>query len=457
MSSGGTGLNREQLRWLLSLSLSHAIKNARRDFSNGYLVAEILHCYYPQDVPLHSFDDKASSEKRKRDNWALLQKLFRRKGLRVSPDLVDGVLACRSGCIVPLLEKIHKHVTAPVPAAPAAPARMASPPRLARPAPSAIAPPEQYDVTSSPYSQGEMHASPEFVRYGSRGGFEMEARLMPAQRHQPNYGESHYDDINGSMRAPQMAGAIPAFHLNARAAPAAPAPFHDGYAHQGGGWTGAGGGLSPPAFHVQADPSNSYGMVHPTHSSVLAPPPSYGSGGADWGGGGGHPHAAPIAHDWMREGVVPPAFSSQVHDERRRPPPAYLVRPFAGNGPSVNAPYGQDPPAGYGQGAHEGAPHKAAFGIGKMESRERGGGGYANYGKENRSRSSYSDAHVQEQLERASQSAQSARNDGQYAGYGDKKRDAKYWTLGKLGADLDAKDLVDKVRRAPSHPLAPRA
>ena len=99
------------MRWILSLGLSHPIKNARRDFSNGYVVAEILHKYYPQDVALHSFDNGATSEKRKVDNWRQLEKICKKKGLRLSAKDVEGVIACKEEALIPVLERVYKKVT----------------------------------------------------------------------------------------------------------------------------------------------------------------------------------------------------------------------------------------------------------------------------------------------------------------------------------------------------------
>ena len=95
----------------MSLGLSHPIKNARRDFSNGYLVAEILQRYYPQEVALHSFDNGATSEKRKNDNWKQLEKILRKKGLRLSPKDIEGVISCREDSLIPILERVYKKVT----------------------------------------------------------------------------------------------------------------------------------------------------------------------------------------------------------------------------------------------------------------------------------------------------------------------------------------------------------
>jgi hypothetical protein len=47
------------------------------DFSNGFLVAEVLSRYYPSEVALHSFDPAATNVARKRDAWELILKLTR--------------------------------------------------------------------------------------------------------------------------------------------------------------------------------------------------------------------------------------------------------------------------------------------------------------------------------------------------------------------------------------------
>ncbi|KAG1669298.1 hypothetical protein FOA52_014859 [Chlamydomonas sp. UWO 241] len=103
------GLPRGLLKWLLSLDLSYSIKNPRRDLSNGFLLAEVLCRYFPADVQMHSFENVTSVE-RKKANWGLLLKLFKRKRIPVDKALADAAIAAEGDAAVEVLQLIYTFI-----------------------------------------------------------------------------------------------------------------------------------------------------------------------------------------------------------------------------------------------------------------------------------------------------------------------------------------------------------
>lgn len=101
--SAAPTLNREVIRWLQSLDLSHSVRNIRRDAANGFLVAEICSRYFPHDINMHSYNNGASTTT-KCDNWGQLQKFFRKRALPIPPSYIEGAITAKQGAAVALME-----------------------------------------------------------------------------------------------------------------------------------------------------------------------------------------------------------------------------------------------------------------------------------------------------------------------------------------------------------------
>eukprot|EP01064_Diplonema_japonicum_P018457 TRINITY_DN27142_c0_g1_i1.p1 TRINITY_DN27142_c0_g1~~TRINITY_DN27142_c0_g1_i1.p1 ORF type:complete len:741 (+),score=203.67 TRINITY_DN27142_c0_g1_i1:43-2265(+) len=104
-----SGLPREVLKWVQSLDLSYSLKNPRRDFSNGFLIAEILSRYW-KGVPMHSIDTGTAVTK-KRDNWETLKKILDTKGMNVGKDVVDGIILSKEGVAISFVGSLYEFLT----------------------------------------------------------------------------------------------------------------------------------------------------------------------------------------------------------------------------------------------------------------------------------------------------------------------------------------------------------
>ncbi|XP_027693432.1 spermatogenesis-associated protein 4 [Vombatus ursinus] len=103
-------LPRAVLRWLQSMDLTFYPKNINRDFSNGFLLAEIFSFYYPLDLKLVSFEN-GNSIKSKLANWAQLEKFFSKKHLKISKELIHGTLHCKPGVPEILIQDVYTLLT----------------------------------------------------------------------------------------------------------------------------------------------------------------------------------------------------------------------------------------------------------------------------------------------------------------------------------------------------------
>uniref|UniRef100_A0A8C6W4R5 Spermatogenesis-associated protein 4 n=1 Tax=Nannospalax galili TaxID=1026970 RepID=A0A8C6W4R5_NANGA len=98
------------LRWLQGLDLSFFPRNICRDFSNGYLVAEIFCIYYPWDLRLSSFEN-GTSLKVKLDNWAQIEKFLSRKKIKLPKELIHGTIHCKAGVPEILIQEVYTLLT----------------------------------------------------------------------------------------------------------------------------------------------------------------------------------------------------------------------------------------------------------------------------------------------------------------------------------------------------------
>lgn len=82
-----------------------------RDFSNGFLVAEILSRYYPHDIQMHGYDN-GSSMAVKKDNWDQLQKFASKVGVScITKSASEEIIHCADGAVVNFLRALYEFLT----------------------------------------------------------------------------------------------------------------------------------------------------------------------------------------------------------------------------------------------------------------------------------------------------------------------------------------------------------
>mmetsp|Transcript_46350 Transcript_46350/g.63101 ORF Transcript_46350/g.63101 Transcript_46350/m.63101 type:complete len:794 (-) Transcript_46350:479-2860(-) len=105
-------LSREQLRWIQSLDLTYSVKNIKRDFSNGFLIAEIFSRYYDKEVQMHSYDNGIAA-RIKKDNWQQLMKFMRKVGFGdlATQDDIDAIIHCEDMAVVKFINRAYEKLT----------------------------------------------------------------------------------------------------------------------------------------------------------------------------------------------------------------------------------------------------------------------------------------------------------------------------------------------------------
>ncbi|CAL8089852.1 unnamed protein product [Calicophoron daubneyi] len=89
--------------WVDRIPLSRVKRNISRDFSDGVLMAEVMKYFFPKYVNLHNFATCNSSEAKKK-NWQLLNwKVFKKFNFELSDDVIDSLVAAKTGTIEKVL------------------------------------------------------------------------------------------------------------------------------------------------------------------------------------------------------------------------------------------------------------------------------------------------------------------------------------------------------------------
>ena len=109
-NSTAAGLPREVLKWVQSLDLSYSVKNVRRAFNNGFLVAEIFSRYFPQDLSMHGFSN-TENYGRKRDNWQQLQLFFYKRKIPIVLSSVDALILNEQDTTLEFVKQIYTLLT----------------------------------------------------------------------------------------------------------------------------------------------------------------------------------------------------------------------------------------------------------------------------------------------------------------------------------------------------------
>uniref|UniRef100_A0A7R9VBL5 Calponin-homology (CH) domain-containing protein n=1 Tax=Chlamydomonas euryale TaxID=1486919 RepID=A0A7R9VBL5_9CHLO len=90
--------------WVDEIPLSRPKRNISRDFSDGVLMAEVVHHFFPKIVELHNYSS-ANGTQQKMYNWnTLSQKVFKRMGFTLSKEDMDAMCNCQPGAVERVLK-----------------------------------------------------------------------------------------------------------------------------------------------------------------------------------------------------------------------------------------------------------------------------------------------------------------------------------------------------------------
>ena len=96
--------------WIDKIPLSRVKKNIARDFSDGVLMSEVMHHYFPKLVDLHNYI-KTNSVSKKTYNWNTMnKKVFKKLGIQVDADEIHAVSTGKKGAIEKLLMRLKPEI-----------------------------------------------------------------------------------------------------------------------------------------------------------------------------------------------------------------------------------------------------------------------------------------------------------------------------------------------------------
>ena len=96
--------------WVDDFEFSKQKKNITRDFSDGLLIAEIIHSFYPHLVEVHNYYN-TNNHTKKAENWKLLKKkVFKKIGFNPPQEQVEAIINCKAFAIEIFLLELKNHL-----------------------------------------------------------------------------------------------------------------------------------------------------------------------------------------------------------------------------------------------------------------------------------------------------------------------------------------------------------
>ena len=95
-------------KWFNSINImAGPVPQWRTNFANGYLLAQILELFFPQEIQSVGFHTGVSSAN-KRDNWRQIQTFFLRYEFPLSDSEIMSMMQAKKSGTMPFLLKVHK-------------------------------------------------------------------------------------------------------------------------------------------------------------------------------------------------------------------------------------------------------------------------------------------------------------------------------------------------------------